>query len=55
MQKYLKPFYIGELKETVEEGDYDGELKKEFEQLRQKAIARVRDLIFIETKLMYYF
>ena len=41
VQKYLKPFYIGDLKETVHEDD-DDELKNDFEQLRQKAIARVR-------------
>jgi len=37
VQKYLKPFYIGDLKETVED---DEQLKKDFEQLRQTAIAR---------------
>ena len=41
VQKYLKPFYIGDVATDEDHVDDDQALKADFEKLRQKAIAKV--------------
>lgn len=44
VQKYLKPFYIGDLvDEEIETIDEDQAIKDDFAKLRQKAIAKVNE------------
>jgi hypothetical protein len=41
VQKYLKPYYIGDLNNNDATDDEDSALKTEFDQLRQKVLAEV--------------
>ena len=44
VQKYLKPFYIGDVSnEEIEPIDEDQAIKEDFAQLREKAVAKVRN------------
>lgn len=44
VQKYLKPFYIGDVSnEEIETIDEDQAIKDDFAQLRQKAVAKVSE------------
>jgi hypothetical protein len=55
VQKYLKPFYIGDVSKDEDHIEEDQALKDELKKLKQKAISKVNRSLIYQFKIDYFF